>query len=85
MDPSQRKTVEEYIQKAKEEGAEVYQCCACIPSTGCYYPPTMITNVQPVSTVVQEEVGRTFVTLLGSPSLSLTYVSDVYIVYTVYA
>jgi hypothetical protein len=27
-----------------------------MPSEGLYYPPTLITNVQPVSTVVQEEI-----------------------------
>ena len=57
VDPSQRKSVEEFVQKAKEEGAQVFQSCACMPEKGCFYPPTLITNVQPVSTIVQEEVG----------------------------
>ena len=55
---SQRSTIERYVQQAKEEGAEVYQACATIPvGKGCFYPPTLITKVQPVSTCVQEEVG----------------------------
>ncbi len=41
----QRKTVERYVQLAREEGADVYQACACIPNKGCFYPPTLITNV----------------------------------------
>ena len=57
VDPSQRKSVDEFVQKAKEEGAQVFQSCACMPKKGCFYPPTLITNVQPVSTIVQEEVG----------------------------
>lgn len=57
VDPSQRKSVDALVKKAREEGANVFQKCACIPEAGCYYPPTLITNVQPVSTVVQEEVG----------------------------
>ena len=36
--------------------SQVFQASACIPSEGCFYPPTLITNVQTVSTVVVEEV-----------------------------
>ena len=53
---SQRKSIDEFIQKAKLEGAEVYQACACMPPGGLFYPPTLITKVQPVSICVQEEV-----------------------------
>ena len=27
-----------------------------MPDSGCFYPPTLVTNVQPVSRIVQEEV-----------------------------
>ena len=56
VDPSQLKSIDTYVQQAKAEGAEVYQACACMPSEGNFYPPTLITKVQPVSTCVQEEV-----------------------------
>ena len=76
VDASQVKSIDHYVQQAKQEGAEVvilviynavayyllipqvFQSCACIPdsSKGHFYPPTLITNVQPVSTCVQEEV-----------------------------
>lgn len=57
VDPSQRVSIDKYVQQAKEEGAEVYQACATIPAgIGCFYPPTLITKVQPVSICVQEEV-----------------------------
>ena len=75
VDPAQRRSVETYVERARQEGAEVsqiwllvyccllpfiycqvYQACASIPSKGCFYPPTLITNVQPVSKVVQEEI-----------------------------
>lgn len=39
--------------------SQVYQNYACKPSSGCYYPPTLITNVQPVSKIVIEEVSKT--------------------------
>ena len=58
VDPVQKKSVDEYVQQAKQEGADVYQSCACIPPHGCFYPPTLITKVEPVSTCVQEEVRR---------------------------
>ena len=65
VDPSQRKSIDDYVQQAKSEGADVYQAYATMPSNGCYYPPTLITKVQPVSICVQEEVsfrgrGRVF-------------------------
>ena len=56
VDPSQKKSIDEFVQEAKKEGAEVYQACATIPTSGCFYPPTLITGVQPVSRCVQEEV-----------------------------
>ncbi|EDO38308.1 predicted protein [Nematostella vectensis] len=55
VDPSQQKSVAKMVEEARAEGAEVYQKCASLPS-GCYYPPTLITNVQPVSKIVMEEV-----------------------------
>ena len=55
---SQKKSIDEFIQKAKLEGAEVYQACACMPAGGLFYPPTLITNVQPVSICVQDEVSE---------------------------
>nr|XP_022292443.1 aldehyde dehydrogenase family 16 member A1-like [Crassostrea virginica] len=55
VDESQRKTIEEYVEEAKKEGAEVFQITDNVPS-GCFYPPTLITNVQTVSRVVAEEI-----------------------------
>ena len=58
IDASQKASIDKYVQQAKEEGAEVFQACATIPKSGkgLFYPPTLITKVQPVSTCVQEEV-----------------------------
>ena len=52
----QLKTITEYVEEARKEGAEVYQAPCHIPKKGFYYPPTLITNVQTTSRVVQEEV-----------------------------
>ena len=60
VDESQRRTIEEYVEDTRREGAEVTQVTADYPSDkGCFYPPTLITNVQTVSRVVVEEVSIT--------------------------
>lgn len=64
VDPTQRKSIDEYVHQARQEGAEVYQACAVMPSHGCYYPPTLITKVQPVSICVQEEIFGPVLTVL---------------------
>lgn len=64
VDPSQKKAIEAFVEEARKEGAEVYQSCACMPSNGSYYPPTLITNVQPVSKIVMEEVFGPVLTVL---------------------
>uniref|UniRef100_A0ABM0GME7 Aldehyde dehydrogenase family 16 member A1-like n=1 Tax=Saccoglossus kowalevskii TaxID=10224 RepID=A0ABM0GME7_SACKO len=64
VDPTQRKTIDEYVQGAKAEGAEVFQAHDCFPTKGCFYPPTLITNVQTSSTVVVEEIFGPVLTVL---------------------
>lgn len=56
IDSSQHKAIESFVEKARKEGADVFQACACLPHNGCYFPPTLITKLQPVSICVQEEV-----------------------------
>jgi aldehyde dehydrogenase (NAD+) len=53
VDEKHRKSIEDYVQKARDEGNTVYQAAACIPESGCFYPPTLITDVDTSSTVVQ--------------------------------
>jgi len=65
VDPSQRKAVEKYVEIARKEGNHVFQACACMPKTGIYYPPTLITNVQTTSTVVQEEIFGPVLTVMS--------------------
>ena len=53
VDESQRKSVEEFVEEARDEGADVFQT-DCPP--GCFYPPTLITGVNTASRVVMEEI-----------------------------
>jgi len=56
VDPVQRATIDGWVQRGIAEGAEVYQPACDLPSAGCWYPPTLMTNVNSASTVVQEEI-----------------------------
>ena len=58
---------------ARSEGLDVYQSKSQpVPEKGFHFPPTLITNVQPTSTVVVEEVS--FLSL-GRPFLVLTFLA----------
>ena len=50
----QRAQIDEKVQRGLKEGATVFQPKGC--PDGCYYPPTLITNVEPASVLVQEEI-----------------------------
>ncbi|MBE2270239.1 MAG: aldehyde dehydrogenase family protein [Anaerolinea sp.] len=56
VDPVQRRTIENWVQQGIAEGAHVYQPECALPDKGCWYLPTLITNVNPASVVVQEEI-----------------------------
>ena len=56
VDESQMKTIEEYVESARQEGGDVFQPDINLPNGGYFYKPTLITNVSTVSRVVQEEI-----------------------------
>jgi aldehyde dehydrogenase (NAD+) len=56
VDPIQRKTIEHWVEVGRKEGADIYQPECALPEQGCWYRPTLISNVNPASTVVQEEI-----------------------------
>ncbi len=56
IDPTQRETIEGWVKRGAAEGANVYQPECELPSQGCWFPPTLITNVEPASAIVQEEI-----------------------------
>lgn len=56
VDSVQLARISELVQQGVAEGAELYQPnCGC-PTQGWYYPPTLLTNVSPASTVAQVEI-----------------------------
>ncbi|MGB7452994.1 MAG: aldehyde dehydrogenase family protein [Lysobacterales bacterium] len=56
IDPVQLQTITDLVKLGAEEGGKVWQADTDLPEGGCFYPPTLITDVQPSSTLAQEEI-----------------------------
>ena len=56
IDPGQLQTITSLVQLGVEEGGQVWQPDCDLPENGCFYPPTLITDVQPSSTLAQQEI-----------------------------
>jgi len=59
VDQSQLNTIKKMVQIGLDEGADLYQtktCTSSTPANGCFYPPTLLTEVEPASTVAQQEI-----------------------------
>ncbi len=54
--PVQLKQIEALVKKGAEEGATMWQPSWSCPKEGCFYPPTLFTNVAPASTIAQVEI-----------------------------
>jgi aldehyde dehydrogenase (NAD+) len=56
IDRTQLERVSSLVDLGVEEGAEKWQPHCELPDDGCYYPPTLLTDVQPSATLAQEEI-----------------------------
>jgi aldehyde dehydrogenase (NAD+) len=56
VDPVQYQTIDRWVKAGVNEGAAIFQPDIPMPQNGCFYPPTLLTNVSPSSIVVQEEI-----------------------------
>lgn len=54
--PVQLEQISELVQQGVDEGATLWQPSWACPKEGCFYPPTLFTDVQPASTIAQEEI-----------------------------
>ena len=62
--PVQLERIRSLVDAGKAEGAEMWQPSWACPQEGCFYPPTLFTNVQPSSTIAQVEIfGPVLVTM----------------------
>ncbi len=55
-DPSQLERVEKMVALGVEEGGSKWQPECTLPEGGCFFPPTLITDIQPSATLAQEEI-----------------------------
>lgn len=53
---SQLETITSLVKQGVEEGATCHQADMDLPGEGFYYPPTLLTDVEPAATVAQEEI-----------------------------
>jgi aldehyde dehydrogenase (NAD+) len=58
VDRTQHARVSGFVERAKAEGAEVFQACATAIPAGetCFFPPTLVTGVDTAFEIVQQEV-----------------------------
>lgn len=56
VDPAQRERIDFLVRKGESEGAEVWRPDVAMPVKGCFYPPTLMTNVAPSNSAVREEI-----------------------------
>jgi len=56
VSPVQLETIRRMVDVGVAEGARLWQPANPVPEKGCFYPPTMLTDVHPAATVVQEEI-----------------------------
>lgn len=54
--PVQLERIEKLVAKGQEEGATMWQPSWSEPEEGCFYPPTLFTDVSPASTIARVEI-----------------------------
>jgi aldehyde dehydrogenase (NAD+) len=54
--PVQLERIRSLVQQGKDEGATMWQPSWAVPAEGCFYPPTLFTDVSPSSTIAQVEI-----------------------------
>jgi len=56
VDRTQYELIANWVRRGVEEGAKIYQPDYGLPDDSCFYPPTLLTDVDPADSVVQEEI-----------------------------
>ncbi len=54
--PVQLERIKSLVAKGVREGNSVFQPDIAMPAHGCFYPPTLMTNVEPASTLAEVEI-----------------------------
>ncbi|MGH9598610.1 MAG: aldehyde dehydrogenase family protein, partial [Terracidiphilus sp.] len=56
VSPVQLEIIRKMVDAGVADGARCWQPCHRLPAKGCFYPPTLLTDVHPAARVVQEEI-----------------------------
>ncbi len=54
--PVQLQRIRDLVAKGEAEGATLFQADGIVPDTGCFFPPTLFTDVAPASTIAEVEI-----------------------------
>ncbi|MBK5098483.1 MAG: aldehyde dehydrogenase family protein, partial [Gemmatimonadetes bacterium] len=76
--PVQLERIRSLVERGREEGAELWQPSWSCPAEGWFYPPTLLTNVDPADTVAQVEIFGPVVVLMTfrTPAESVLLAND---------
>ncbi len=55
IDQTQLERIDSLVKKAVKNGAELHQAGTC-PDKGCFYPPTLLTGIEPSDDIAQTEI-----------------------------
>ena len=56
VDPVQKARIERLVAQSVDEGATLWQPDIACPADGCFYPPTLLTDVAPANVAAREEI-----------------------------
>ena len=54
--PAQLERIERLMREGAGEGLEIWRADDRLPNRGCFYPPTLVTGVEPASILAREEI-----------------------------
>jgi aldehyde dehydrogenase (NAD+) len=54
--PVQLERIRRLMSEGEKEGLEVFRTDDSLPAQGCFYPPTLVTGVEPASVLAREEI-----------------------------
>jgi len=54
--PIQLQRIAALVDQGAREGATVWQPSAAVPTQGCFYPPTLVTDIEPASLLAEVEI-----------------------------
>jgi aldehyde dehydrogenase (NAD+) len=76
--PVQLAAIERLVEQGRDEGAQIWQPSWSTPQKGCFYPPTLCTDVSPSATIAQEEIFGPVVVMMSfrTPKESIQLAND---------